>query len=228
MKILSTANNTIPNTYTAPITHISDKNILVCLDSGHGESTPGKRSPDNSIFEWSYNREIVRRIKSKIDALGFADVFLTVEDNSDLKLSKRAQLANQAASSYLHSLFISVHVNAATDFSKWQEYATGWSCYTTKGQNNSDILGECLYDAAEKLLEPMGIKIRTYMNQELQKDFEENFTVIYMADMPAVLTENLFMDNKKDVEFLLSEKGKDTIAELHVKGIQEFIKRMNW
>jgi N-acetylmuramoyl-L-alanine amidase len=40
---------------------------------------------------------------------------------------------------------------------------------------------------------------------------------------PAVLTENLFQDNKKDVEFLLSEKGKETIVNLHVEGIINYI-----
>jgi N-acetylmuramoyl-L-alanine amidase len=48
---------------------------------------------------------------------------------------------------------LSVHVNAAGNGS-WMN-ATGWSAWTTKGQNNSDKLADCLYDAAEELLKPL-------------------------------------------------------------------------
>ena len=42
--------------------------------------------------------------------------------------------------------------------------------------------------------------------------------------MPAVLTENLFMTNKNEVDFLLSEEGKKAIINLHVDGIVNYIK----
>lgn len=41
---------------------------------------------------------------------------------------------------------------------------------------------------------------------------------------PAVLTENLFQDNREDVAFLLSPSGREAIARLHVRGIVEYIK----
>lgn len=44
--------------------------------------------------------------------------------------------------------------------------------------------------------------------------------------MPAVLTENLFMDNKEDVKFLLSEEGKKQIIDLHVQGIKKYIEQL--
>ena len=43
------------------------------------------------------------------------------------------------------------------------------------------------------------------------------------TNCPAVLTENLFQDNKDDVEFLLSESGKQIITKLHVEGIKKYI-----
>mgnify|MGYP003524248588 FL=1 len=39
---------------------------------------------------------------------------------------------------------------------------------------------------------------------------------------PAVLTENLFQDNKEDVKFLLSNEGKEIIANIHVNAILEY------
>ena len=41
---------------------------------------------------------------------------------------------------------------------------------------------------------------------------------------PAVLTENLFQDNKADVAFLESEKGRKAIVALHKKGIINYLK----
>ena len=35
--------------------------MRVLVDNGHGENTPGKRSPDGRLREWSYTREIERR-----------------------------------------------------------------------------------------------------------------------------------------------------------------------
>ena len=37
--------------------------------------------------------------------------------------------------------------------------------------------------------------------------------------MPAVLVENLFQDNEKDVEYLASEEGKDVLSDIIIKGI---------
>ena len=48
-------------------------------------------------------------------------------------------------------ILISLHINAAGDGTKWIN-ATGWSCYTCKGQTESDRLADCLYKAAEQIL----------------------------------------------------------------------------
>jgi len=37
---------------------------------------------------------------------------------------------------------------------------------------------------------------------------------------PAVLTENLFQDNRADVEFLSSQAGKEAVATLHLDAIK--------
>ena len=43
---------------------------------------------------------------------------------------------------------------------------------------------------------------------------------------PAVLTENLFQDNKDDVNYLLSDEGKHAIIRLHVEGIINYLERI--
>lgn len=55
-------------------------------------------------------------------------------------------------------------------------------------------------------------------------DWEEGFYILRKTKCPAVLTENLFQDNKDDVDFLLSDKGKEAIVKLHVDGIVSYLK----
>ena len=43
---------------------------------------------------------------------------------------------------------------------------------------------------------------------------------------PAVLTENGFMDNKEECDYLLSEQGKQAFVDLHVAAIEKYIKSL--
>ena len=123
----------------------------------------------------------------------------------------------------MRHLFLSIHSNACGNGSEWNS-AKGWSAYTTKGQNNSDKLAECLYEAADEILPKYGLTTRGD-NSDGDRDYEENFTVIYCANMPAVLTENLFFTNVKETEFLLSQEGKEAIAEIHLRGVMKYAEK---
>ena len=43
---------------------------IVCLDAGHGIDTPGKRSPDSSLLEYEFNRDVVNRTKKILEKHG--------------------------------------------------------------------------------------------------------------------------------------------------------------
>ena len=51
----------------------------------------------------------------------------------------------------------------------------------------------------------------------------QNLAMCRDTNCPAVLTENLFQDNKEDVSFLLSEKGKQAIVDVHYNGIVKYL-----
>ena len=51
---------------------------------------------------------------------------------------------------------------------------------------------------------------------------ESQFYILKNTLCPAVLTENFFMDTKKDCDFLLSENGRELIADMHVEAISKF------
>ena len=209
------------------------KGLAVALDPGHAITTPGKKSPyslkkvtspELPFEEWEFNREITYLVKNMLKELG-VEVFVTttaeMDGDTDLGLSKRATRANDFIKKCgKKGLFLSIHSDADGMGNTWTK-ARGWSCYTTKGQNNSDRFADCLYDAAEEILPNMGMKIRTD-KKDGDRDWEEDFTVIYKANMPAVLTENCFYTNIDDVKFLISDEGKEAIARIHVNGILKF------
>lgn len=187
--------------------------IKVLLDAGHGRDTAGKRSPDGRLREYAYAREIAVRLEKELKARGFEAVRITPEEY-DVPLSERCRRANKYGAKDV--ILISIHCNAAGN-GKWMS-ARGWECYTSRGNTNADKLADCLYDAAESA----GLKVRKDTSDG-DADKEAGFYILKHTLMPAVLTENLFQDNKEDVEFLLSEAGKQAIVDLHVKGIMQYI-----
>ena len=106
-----------------------------------------------------------------------------------------------------------------SDGTQWHT-ATGWSCYTCKGHTQSDTLANCLYEAAIKNFP--GRRIRTDYSDK-DPDWEENFYLLRKTLCAAVLSENYFMDNKSDLEFLQSQAGKQAIIDTHIEGIIEYL-----
>lgn len=201
------------------------RDLLVLIDCGHGSNTPGKRSPDNSIQEWSYTRVLGGMIMDKLYICGIKYKLIHPEPSELGRLSEDLKLRATRANTFAREtdkqcILISLHLNAAAN-GEWKN-ATGWSAYTSKGLTKADKLANCLYEAAEEVLTPLGKKIRKD-NTDGDPDFEENFYVLKHTIMPAVLTENFFMDNKDDVAWLNSKEGKAALVDIHVKGILKYI-----
>ena len=64
--------------------------MKILIDNGHGQETAGKRSPDGRLLEWSYNREIARRVVTSLLSLGL-DVELLVPEDDDISLAERCR-----------------------------------------------------------------------------------------------------------------------------------------
>jgi len=195
------------------------KKIKCLLDNGHGENTPGKRSPDGRLQEWFYTREIAREVIAGLRKLGI-DAEQIVKEDVDVPLSERCRRANEFyRQTGGNAILVSIHCNAAGSGSSWMS-ASGWEAYTSVGQTKADKLADCLYEAAGKHLP--GIKVRkdTY---DGDPDKESNFYILKHTSCPAVLTENLFQDNKNDVDFLLSDEGKKKVIQLHIDGIAKYL-----
>ena len=203
--------------------------MKILIDNGHGIQTKGKRSPDGKLLEYAYTRELARQIVKILKSRGYDSELLVPEDD-DIPLSERVRRINEICLTYEPScpaptghpdvILISLHINAAGDGTKWMN-ATGWSCYTCKGQTESDRLADCLYKAAEQILKNQ--VIRTDCARDGDSDWEENFYILRKTPCVAVLSENYFMDNKSDLEYLQNQTGKQAIIDTHVEGIVEWI-----
>lgn len=189
----------------------------------HGSNTPGKRSPNGVLREYAYTREIAKLVKEKLENEHGVKTILLVPEEEDISLGERCRRANKIhAQNNCDTILISIHLNAAGNGVNWA-FGKGFEAYTYYGYSKSDILADCLYEAAEKYLP--GVKMRTDLSDG-DKDKEAGFYILKHTIMPAVLTENLFQDNKEDYEFLLSDKGKEAIVNLHVQGILDYISKI--
>ena len=195
----------------------------IILGTAHLKSTPGKCSPDKKFFEYKYSREVCKAVRAILQDSGYK-VFIDIEDddmpvNSSRELSLRCKAVNDLQKVYKNCIYVSIHVNAAGNGTKWMN-ATGWSAYTSVGLTAADKLATCLYDAAKKNLS--GKKLRTDFSDK-DADLESDFYILKHTTCPAVLTENFFQDNKDDVAYLTSYKGFHEIVRTHVEGIIKYI-----
>lgn len=191
---------------------------MFIISPGHGKNTPGKRDPEGKLMEWEFNRRLVDRIVYYCDQMDIPIAVLDYEEN-DVPLSQRAAKANKYGR---NTCYISIHGNAAGNGKNWMN-ARGWAIYTSKGYTKSDPIANVFIEEADKLLPGIGCKVRKYKQKLYEEDWEENFYVLRNTIMPAVLTENLFYDNKKDNAIMQSEEGIDVLARIHANAMKRIM-----
>lgn len=183
----------------------SDK-MKICLDYGHGKSTVGKRSPDGSLLEYEFNRDVGRRLKAILEKHG-VDVIETVTDDTDVSLSQRCKIANNNKVDY----FISIHANADGDGSKWT-MASGYEIHIVGKGGKAEKLANAIQKIAPNYL---GLKDRGVR--------VSNFQVLRDTNMPAILIEHGFYTNKEECEKLKNDTIRQKCAEVDTQGILSFL-----
>lgn len=192
--------------------------MKILIDNGHGFDTQGKQSPDGRFKEYAFAREIAKRVVKCLQCKGY-DAQRIVEEESDISLSMRCKRVNDICRKVgsKNVLLVSIHSNAAGADRKWHN-AKGFSAHVgNNASTNSKKLASCLWNCAIE----QGLKGNRAVPNE--KFIVQNLAMCRDTLCPAVLTENLFYDNQEDLEYLLSEDGKATIAKVHVDGIISYI-----
>ena len=213
LRIISTNDN------GKPIFDMLKKDFLVVLNIAHSPDTAGKRSPDGTLIENSWSRDICGRVAERLRGYGFEVALVQQPDRNSLD---KAIISINRLTHQRTALCLSIHVNAAGNGSQWYK-ATGWSAYTSVGSTRSDQAAHFLSRAAHGILAPKGRSIRAN-TPEGDSNFERDFAVLRKTACPCVLTENFFQDNRDDVAYLLSEEGREDITQLHVAGVIDYFK----
>lgn len=195
--------------------------MKVLIDNGHGEGTLGKCSPDKRLREYAYCREIARRVSRQLSLQGIDAILITPEEK-DVALRERVRRVNGWARKLgkENVLMVSIHNNASGADGKWHS-ARGFSVFISKNASEkSKRLARIFTENATA----MGLMGNRAVPKE--KYWVQSLAMTRDTFCPAVLTENLFQDNREDVDFLLSEEGKQAITKLHVDSIIQYIKSL--
>lgn len=167
---------------------------------------------------------MAKSVFNTLKALGY-NVELLVPEVYDVSLTERVRRVNQYCNDYGASnvVVVSIHINAAGNGTQWMT-ARGFSVFTSKGKTKSDELATMMCEEAEKNFKGHNIR-KDYSDGDA--DWEANFAVLKNTKCTAIITENFFMDNKKDVLYLLSKKGKDAIVKTHIDAIVRYAEKYN-
>ncbi|MBU8733425.1 N-acetylmuramoyl-L-alanine amidase [Cytobacillus oceanisediminis] len=170
--------------------------VKLYIDPGHGGTDPG--AVGNGLQEKNLTLKIATRIKD-ILTLEYDNVSIRMSRTGDqtVSLSERTNAANAWGADF----FLSVHINAGGGTGYEDFVYPGVGAPTTTYQNN--IHAEIMklvdfYDRGKK---------------------QANFHVLRETRMPALLTENGFIDNTNDAAKLKSSTFIENLARGHVNGI---------
>lgn len=196
-----------------------------CIDAGHAEETPGKRSPKfpdgSQLFEYEFNRAVAAKLIKKLIANNISYFVVTPESVKDVGLTIRAKRVNEHKCGK-PKILISIHANAH-GMGKEFTPAQGWCVFTTKGQNNSDKVADIFWDEHTKMFPDRRMRKDT---SDGDKDIEADFTIIKLAKCMAVLTENFFMTNEEEARLLMTDEFREKIAEAHFRAILQIEKTL--
>lgn len=193
--------------------------MKILIDNGHGVNTPGKQSPDGRLKEYAYARLIAARLEKALREKGYDAERIVTEEN-DIPLSVRCKRVNDICRKLgaKNVLLVSIHNNAAASDRQWHN-ARGFTAHVAlNASSKSKAFAQYLWNAAIQ----HGLKGNRSLPTPLY--IAQNLAMCRDTLCAAVLTENLFQDNRDDVDFLLSETGKNEVVQTHVDGITEFIK----
>ncbi len=185
----------------------ADGELVVCIDPGHGLTTGGKRSPDGSLREYEFNRDVAYRLKALLEAQGVTCIMTVAQDDqTDPSLATRVAIANNAGNV---DLFVSIHANAFGD--GWNS-ANGWEVYTYQSGGIAEMAAEAVEQAT--IDSGAGLKNRGCKTA--------NFYVLRNTTMPAILIEHGFYTNLEECEKLKSDSFRDILAQADATGIMNF------
>ncbi|MDY7223991.1 N-acetylmuramoyl-L-alanine amidase [Halalkalibacterium halodurans] len=171
------------------------KKIKIFIDPGHGGSDPGAVA--NGLREKDLTLAIAKALKKYLEQFEGIEVRLSREDDRFLSLAERTRLANEWGA----DIFISIHINAGG--------GTGFETFVFTNASSKSVAYQNVIH--EEIMKVMGVTDRGKKRA--------NFAVLRTSRMPAILTENLFIDRASDAAKLKDPTFISYVAKGHGEGI---------
>jgi N-acetylmuramoyl-L-alanine amidase len=180
--------------------------LKIAIDAGHGPATAGKRCPDDSMREFSFNSVVARYVRDGLAAYSGVETKFTHADDGtrDVPLAERVNTANAWGA----DVFVSIHANA---FGSGWNSARGVETFTSTSPSAASVKLAAVVQrniVAATGLYNRGVK-------------QADFYVIYRTKMTAILIECGFMTNTAEATLLKSDAYRRKCAEAIVAGIAE-------
>lgn len=174
--------------------------LKLYLDPGHGGSDPGAEG--NGLLEKDLNLDIALRIR-EILVNNYNDVSVKMSRTTDTyrSLRKRTNEANAWKADY----YLSIHVNA------FNGAAFGYEDYIHNSLSDTSLTAQYRDIMHEEI-----IKVNELYDRGKKK---ADFHVLRESNMPAMLSENGFIDNVNDAEKLKDPNWRHKVAQGHVNGL---------
>lgn len=231
------------------IDDISQRDVVIAIDAGHGGEDPGARGPVKGTKEKHITLQIAKRIKKLVDAQPGMRAVLTRTGDYYVGLRKRMKIARK----HKADLFVSIHADAFRDKSV---HGTSVYVLSNRGasseaarwlaerENAADLIGGVSLDdkddtlafvlldlsqsatreaslaAAEKIYRHLD-KIGKTHSRRVQ---QAGFMVLKSPDIPSLLVETGFISNPKEERKLRDPGYQQKMATTIARGIQQYFR----
>ncbi|MEK5108601.1 N-acetylmuramoyl-L-alanine amidase [Cytobacillus sp. FSL K6-0129] len=169
--------------------------VKIYIDPGHGGTDPG--AVGNGLQEKALTLQIAQRVRELLSNYNNVEVRMSRTGDQTRSLSDRTNDANSWGADY----FMSIHINAGGGTGYEDFIYPGVGAPTTTYQN-------LIHEEIMKLV-----------NFSDRGKKSANFHVLRETAMPAILTENGFIDNVNDANKLRQASFIQSIAQGHVNGL---------
>jgi len=174
--------------------------IKIFIDPGHGGKDP--EAVGNGLLEKNLTLKIAKRVKELLAAYENVEVKMSRTGDTYPTLSERAE----AADAWGADFFLSIHINSASKTS------TGYEDYIyTKASAKLKEYQKIIHAEIMKEIKGDGVRDRGLQQKNLQ--------VLRATNMPALLTENLYISNPDEAAILKKAAFIEDVAQGHVNGI---------
>ena len=195
--LLSIGFSSQPGSVAGPLPDLSGFRVVV--DPGHGGRDPGAIGV-NGLYEKTVNLTLARKLAAMLREAG-AQVIMTRDADVALTLDERVAIANASGADLVVSVHNNAHPNANVSGTQVFYGVTAGS-FALGNEVHRQLLGLGIAN--------MGLRSQT-------------FRILAQTNIPAILTETLFLSNRGDAALLAQDSFLEQAAAAHFRGISQWL-----